>query len=169
MRPLLIRDLSILSLTLLLWLLAPSFPLAVLPAAAGATVCAFQFHEWGHFLGGQRVNAVMAPAKVWWSPFLFQFDARANSRQQFLHMSWPGFAATAMFLCVFYLLLPDSHPSTDAIRIAGTCLAALTVIIEVPIALWTVFGGKPPPVPVWLPGAAQKTTDDQPINASEVR
>lgn len=151
MKTLALRDLSLLGLTVVLWALATS--VFALPAAIGAALCAFQFHEWGHYLGGLRVNAQMEPARVWWSPFLFRFEVAANTRQQFLQMSWPGFAATALFLGVFFLLLPDAHPATALTRTLGAALAALTVIIEVPIALWTLAGGKTPPVPVWLPGS----------------
>jgi hypothetical protein len=152
------RDLIILLITVLLWLLTAVVPILALPAAVGAGVCAFQFHEWGHWVGGHRVHATMTPAAVLWSPFLFQFDGAANSRLQFLHMSWPGFVATGLFIAVFETVLPDSHASTPLTRELGRVLAAITVIVEVPLALWTLAGGRIPPVLVWLPGRRQQET-----------
>ena len=152
MRRLLLRDLLILALTVIAWMLAPTLPQLAMPAAIGAGICAFQFHEWGHFLGGTVAGARMTPAQVLWSPFLFRFDASGNTRHQFLHMSWPGFAATAVFLAVFAGLLPDTHAATGLTRQIGQGLAAVTVVVEVPLALWTLAGGRIPPVPVWLPG-----------------
>lgn len=149
---LLYRDLVILLLTLGMWALVPVRPELAVAAAAGAGFCAFQFHEWGHWLGGRWAGAVMTPARVLWSPFLFQFDARANTRRGFLHMSWPGFAATALFITFFEVVLPESHGSTALTRDIGRVLAGITVVVEVPLALWTLFGGRIPPVPVWLPG-----------------
>ncbi|MBM4203855.1 MAG: hypothetical protein FJ194_06855 [Gammaproteobacteria bacterium] len=154
------RDLIILLVTVTLWLLTPEFQTLSLPAAIGAVLCAFQFHEWGHWLGGRRVQAVMTPASVWWSPFLFQFDGRANSRQQFLHMSWPGFVATALFIACFEWGLPAGHPSTALTQDIGRFLAGITVVIEGPLALWTLLGGRVPPVPVWLPGRRKSTGED---------
>lgn len=149
---LLYRDLLILLLTLVAWGMATTSPELALPAAAGAGFCAFQFHEWGHWLGGRWAGAVMAPARVLWSPFLFQFDSRANTRRGFLHMSWPGFAATALFISFFEGVLPEGHVSTPLTRDIGRVLAGITVVVELPLALWTLFGGRIPPVPVWLPG-----------------
>lgn len=155
MNRLLVRDLVILGLTLVAWLFVSVVPDLAIPAAVGAGFCAFQFHEWGHWFGGRHVNAVMMPARVLWSPFLFQFDAKGNSRRQFLHMSWPGFLATAIFVVFFKWGLSENHPSTELTRDIAYVLAGITVVVEGPLALWTLLGGRVLPVPVWLPGRNQ--------------
>ena len=152
MHPLLLRDCAIALATLPCWLFAVSYPVLVVPAAAGAGIVAFQLHEWGHWLGARHAHACITPARSLLSPFLFNFDSKANSRRQFLWMSWPGFVATAVFLAVFQWLLPEAHPATPLTRQIGWGLAAVTVLVEVPLALWTLAGGRIPPVPVFLPG-----------------
>lgn len=137
---------------LALWILAPMFPALAVPAAIATGLVAFELHEWGHWLGATKAHAVITPARSLFSPFLFNFDSKANSRRQFLAMSWPGFLATAGFLVVFQWGLPEMHPATTLTRQIGWGLAAVTIIIEIPLALWTLAGGRIPPVPVFLPG-----------------
>ena len=147
-----VRDALLLLLALALWILAPMFPALAVPAAIVNGLVAFELHEWGHWLGATKERAVITPARSLLSPFLFNFDSKANSRRQFLAMSWPGFLATAVFLVFFQWGLPDTHPATTLTRQIGWGLAAVTVIIEIPLALWTLAGGRIPPVPVFLPG-----------------
>ena len=87
-------------------------------------------------------------ASALWSPFLFSFDSEANSRKQFLHMTWPGFAATALYLVVYGLLLPAGVLWGDIAWAAAVFLAGLTLVIEGPIAVWTLFRRTPPPVEI---------------------
>lgn len=147
-----VRDALLLLLALALWLLAPMFPALALPAAITTGLLAFELHEWGHWLGATRARAVITPARSLLSPFLFNFDSKANTRCQFLTMSWPGFLATAVFLAFFQWGLTDAHPATALTRQIGWGLATVTIIIEIPLALWTLAGGRIPPVPVFLPG-----------------
>lgn len=146
------RDALLLLLALSLWFLAGAIQALAVPAAIVAGLVAFQMHEWGHWLGAMKTSAVITPARSLWSPFLFNFDSAANSRRQFLAMSWPGFVATALFLAAFQWLLPEAHPATTLTRQIGWGLASVTVVIEIPLALWTLAGGRIPPVPVFLPG-----------------
>ena len=146
------RDALLVLLALSLWILTGTFPVLAVPAAIISGLVAFELHEWGHWLGAKSANAVITPARSRMSPFLFNFDSKANSRRQFLAMSWPGFVATAVFLAIFQWWLPESHPATSLTRQIGWGLAAVTVIVEIPLALWTLAGGRIPPVPVFLPG-----------------
>lgn len=146
------RDTFLLLLALSLWTLCATAPVLAVPAAVISGLVAFELHEWGHWLGATKANAVITPARSLLPPFLFNFDSKANSRRQFLAMSCPGFVATAMFLAAFQWWLPEAHPATVLTRQIGWGLAAVTVIIEIPLALWTLAGGRIPPVPVFLPG-----------------
>ena len=147
-----VRDALLLLLALSLWFLTLTFPALAIPAAVTTGLIAFELHEWGHWFGAAKAHAVITPARSLFSPFLFNFDSKANSRRQFLAMSWPGFLATAVFLAIFQWGLPDTHPATTLTRQVGWGLAAVTIIIEIPLALWTLAGGRIPPVPVFLPG-----------------
>jgi len=147
-----VRDTLLLLFALALWILAPMLPVLAVPAAIASGLVAFELHEWGHWLGATKVRAAITPARSLLSPFLFNFDSKANSRRQFLAMSWPGFLATAVFLVIFQWGLPDTHPAATLTRQIGWGLAAVTIIIEIPLALWTLAGGRIPPVPVFLPG-----------------
>ncbi len=147
-----VRDGALLLLVLSFWFLATTIGALALPAAIGAGFVAFQLHEWGHWLGARAAGAMVTPASSLLSPFLFNFDSTANSRYQFLAMSWPGFVATAIFLAVFQWWLPPTHPATTLTQQIGWGLASVTIVIEVPLALWTLAGGRIPPVSVFLPG-----------------
>jgi hypothetical protein len=147
-----VRDALLLLIALLLWIPTWTIPALAVPTAIATGLAAFQLHEWGHWLGATKAGAVITPARSLSSPFLFNFDSKANSRRQFLAMSWPGFVATAGFLAAFHWWLPDSHPATPLTRQIGWGLAAVTIIIEIPLALWTLAGGRIPPVSVFLPG-----------------
>jgi len=153
-----VRDLAILAVTLVSWALEArgGGTLVAVAAGIGTGACAFLFHEWGHLLGARLTGGVFAPPARLWSPFLFSFDARRNQPRQFVLMSLSGFAATGVFLVVFWFGLPlDRLAGKVGMGIALT-LAALTVIIEFPL-LGRVLMGKPIPaaVEVFGPGRAR--------------
>lgn len=144
-RKILIRDLALLALTLAAWLWLPTAEPAGPWAIAGLTLlCAFLFHEWGHWLGARWSAATIYPPKHLFSGFLYNFDAQRNSRRQFLTTSVAGFVATGLFLLLFFFALADTHPATPLIRTGAGVLAGLTVIFEFPIAI-AVALGKPVP------------------------
>jgi len=101
------RDLVIVTVTIALWFAHSQSPLT---GAAGYAcgiltgICALQLHEWGHIWGAFRSHADIYPPKHWWYPFLFSLDHTTNTRQQFLAVSLPAFAATVVYLSLF---LPD--------------------------------------------------------------
>jgi|GEM_PF-3464429 len=106
------RDAVLVLLALSFWFLATTVQTLALPAAIGAGLVAFQLHEWGHWLGARTPGTIISPVISLLPPFLFNFDSAANSRRQFLAMSWPGFVATAWFFVEFQWWLPPSHPAT---------------------------------------------------------
>jgi len=146
-----IRDLTILMGTLVLWWLSLSVEegtrlgsVLSIGAGVGAAVCAYNLHEWGHLVGAHWTRSVYVPAKRLISPFLFSYDAEQNTRRQFLLMSLAGFAATALFVAVFVLWMPqDQQAGRIALR-GAILLAGLTVVIEFPIFFRALFGSKVP-------------------------
>jgi hypothetical protein len=146
-----IRDATILLSTVGLWWLslsvAPGSTLhAVLSVSAGvgATICAFNLHEWAHLIGAHLTRSVYTPAKRLISPFLFSYDADHNTRRQFLIMSLAGFGATAAFVVVYWFWMPqDQQAGRIALR-GALILAGLTVIFEFPIFFRALLGSTVP-------------------------
>lgn len=125
-----------------------------LAVATGVLVglAAYLLHEWAHLLGALAARArVHRPAR-WWSPFLFSFDSRENSIRQFLAMTLPGFAATAVYVWGFVEFLPRATLWGETAWRVGLGLALLTLVVEVPIALWAVVARRVPAVEIPLLG-----------------
>ncbi len=137
-----LRDGAIVFVTLVLFVAAPqsAHMQVVLGALLGA--CAYLFHEWAHLIGalvaGARIDLPANPA----SPFLFSFDSSANSPREFLHMTWPGFLATAVYITLFLMFLPRDETWGIVALGIGLLLTTATIVIEGPIALWVLIGEK---------------------------
>jgi hypothetical protein len=148
------RDLAIAALAVLVWRVA-----APLSADAGAQgdltglvaglafgAGAYLAHEWGHLAGAVLGGSTVYPARSLRSAFVFSFDSRANSRRQFLAMSFAGFAATAVAVWIAYGVLPSE---LLAVRVARGAVALLTLLglgIELPLVVWSVASRRLPPV-----------------------
>ena len=158
-----IRDLALLALTLAAWLLLPTTELGGPWVIAGLSlVCAFLFHEWGHWLGARWSTAIIYPPNHLFSGFLYNFDAKRNSREQFLTTSVAGFIATGLFLLLFFLALEDTHPATPLVRTGATVLAALTVIFEFPIAIAVALGKRVPALALFRDNRDQLQAAERP-------
>lgn len=120
-------------------------------AGLAVGVVAYLLHEWGHLAGALAVGSVVHPSRSLRSPFVFSFDSKRNSRQQFLVMSLGGFGVTAAAIGVAYGLLPDGLLATRVARGAIGFLAFLGVAIELPLFVYTLLGGGVPPVDVGAP------------------
>jgi hypothetical protein len=151
---LLARDLGIAAVAVGIWIVAA-------PRSAGAGVvadftgvvagllvgaCAYLAHEWGHLLGALASGSVVRRPTSLRSRSLFDFDAKRNSRAQFLAMSFPGFAATALALWVVYALLPSDLLATRVARGAVVFLAFLGLVLEVPLVVYSLVSHKVPPL-----------------------
>lgn len=118
--------------------------LAGLVAGLLVGAAGFVLHEWGHLLAGlaaggtARINADLR------SGFLFRFDADANTLRQFVVMSLGGFAATGALVWLVYALLPDGLLASRVARGAALFLAALGVVLELPLLLAAVWQGRIP-------------------------
>jgi hypothetical protein len=144
----LIRDGLILALTacLFIW---PSDVFALQLAKGGLVgLCAYLFHEWAHLIGALVGNAKLSVASSLYSPFLFSFASLENSLAQFFAMTLPGFIATAMYLFVFIKFLPSQSLWGETALAIGWLLAALTIIIEGPIALYALVFRRVPAVEI---------------------
>ncbi len=152
-----LRDTGILTLAaLLVLLLAPlSAGAGMLDDLAGVVaglaigLATFLLHEWGHLLGalGSR-SQVRLPNRLG-SVYLFSYDSKRNSRRQFVLMSLSGFAVTGIAVWAAYALLPDGQLATRVGRGAVMLLASLTLVLEVPLLLWSLARPTLPPVEVF--------------------
>jgi hypothetical protein len=151
---LLIRDLAIVTVTALIWIYGagasaqPGLRGDFLGVLAGVTigVCGYLLHEWGHLLGAVAAGSTVRAPKSVASGFLFSFDSRANSRRQFLALSFGGWLATAIVLWMVYARLPQD---LFASRVAGGVVTAnvlLVLVIEVPLVAYSLWTGRVPPV-----------------------
>ncbi|MFM7118854.1 MAG: hypothetical protein ACKOZX_01140 [Gammaproteobacteria bacterium] len=129
-----------------------SAPVPSIAAGGLVGLAAYLLHEWAHLLGALAVRArVYRPARGW-SPFLFSFDSGANSLRQFLAMSLPGFAATALYVWAFVEWLPRATLWGETAWRVGLALSLLTLVVEVPIAVWAVWRRRVPAVEIPLVG-----------------
>ena len=112
-------------------------------------VAAFLFHEWGHWLGARLGSSAIQAPKSLRTIYLFSYDSKSNSRGQFLAMSFSGFAATGVAVWASYALLPDGELASHVARGAILTLAFLTVFVEFPLVVWSIFTNTLPPVEVF--------------------
>jgi hypothetical protein len=146
---LLARDLALLGITLLVWMLSRrlddahspmAIPVAIL-AGLMAPVIGFLIHEWGHLIGAWVGHSVVHPAQQLREVFLFRYDLDQNSREQFLSMGYGGFIASLLFVAALVPLLSLDRLA-DRIALTVTALGVLaTFVIEVPQALRVYRGG----------------------------
>lgn len=147
----LIRDVLLAVFVLLLFLFSPDDDIMQTLLGLGIGLVIYLLHEWSHYLGAVLTKAKFNTARVLYSPFLFSFDSKANSRQQFFRMSWPGFAATFTCLAILYLYRPDKLWAEVA-WIAALALSTFTLVVEGPIFLWALIRREIPAVEIPIIG-----------------
>lgn len=151
---LLLRDLAIGVVAVLAWRWAAPFSAGpgVVGDLSGVLLglllgaCAFLAHEWGHLLGGFLSRSKMTLTQNLASPSLFTYDSRANSRGQFLVMSFAGFAATGVAIYVAYWVLPSELLATRVARGVVAFLTLLGVVLELPLVAYSLVSRKVPPL-----------------------
>ena len=151
MKKFLIRDGSLIAIVVLLFVLAPKTALLQVATGLGIALVVYLLHEWSHYLAALRQGAVILMADSIFSPFLFSFDSVENTQDQFIQMSWPGFAATFISVAVLYFSLPDTLWAEVA-WISVLVLTTFTLVVEGPIFLWAVFKQEVPAVEIPLIG-----------------
>ncbi len=146
--PFLVRDLSITLATIALALFDARMRHA---GASGAwatsvgvltgvlvTLVAFGLHEWGHLSGALGSGGVVEAPRTIASVFLFEFDEKASTREQFLAMSLGGYlasiAAVAAIACWIDL---GSASGVTTLLLAGVGIL-LTFALELP-KTWRVY------------------------------
>lgn len=147
-----LRDLLVLLATLALWRADAALrggsgllPGAVAVAAgAGAALCGYLVHEWGHLLGARAAGAVVhLPARMR-DPFLFRFDVGRNDRRAFLAMSGGGLGASLAAVAGLLAILPlEALSGRVALGLVAAGVLA-TFVLELPVA-WRVARGAPLP------------------------
>lgn len=151
---LLARDLTIVALTALIWRVGasasaePGMAGDFAGVLAGITIGAsgYLLHEWGHLLGALLSgSAVTAPRSVA-SAFLFSFDSRANTRGQFLSLSFGGWIASGLVLWAVYAVLPGELFASRVARGVVAANVLLIVLIEIPLVVYALVTGRVPPV-----------------------
>jgi hypothetical protein len=121
----------------------------MLGLALGAT--AFLLHEWGHLLGALAARSALTPAERLRTFYLFSFDSQRNSRRQFLIMSLGGFIATAAALSFAYAVMPDGQLASRVARGVIAFATLLTLVLEVPLVIYSLLRNAVPPVEVFAP------------------
>lgn len=106
---------------------------------------AFVLHEWGHLLAGLAAGGTFPVAKDLKTPFLFDIDPD-NSVRQFTIMSIGGFVVTMLGILFVYTQLPGDLLATRVVRGVVLFLASLTLFLEVPLLLFTIWSGDIPEV-----------------------
>jgi hypothetical protein len=144
---LLMRDLAILVATLMGWhaygqMTDPHSTAGVAAAVAvgvATVICGFLGHEWGHLLGAlARGGRVDLPTGLFASVFLFQFDLKRNTREQFLAMSMGGFIASALIVALLLVILPFDTLAARVALVLTSLGVLATFVIEIPGA-WRVY------------------------------
>lgn len=150
---LVLRDATIVVGTIALWLLdaamrsgAPSLSRSLVGALAGVmfAVSGFIGHEWGHLIGARSTGSRVHFASTIWTPLLFHFDVRANTRRQFLAMSMGGYAGSVCGLATL-AMVADTSALSGKVALALTLIGmAVTFVAEVPTTVRVWLGGKLP-------------------------
>lgn len=149
-----IRDVLLLFMAVLVWVLFVKYS-----AGSGAladfsglligvllAVVAHLLHEWGHLLGGLAGKSVMVPGGKFTSLSLFVYSSTENTKQQFMLMSFSGFAMTAVVVWIAFAVLPGDYLATHIVRGFSMVQVFLAVFIELPLVIWAAFGKRLPPV-----------------------
>ena len=137
-----LRDSGIVAVTLLCWWGAQSIEALGIIAGIGLGLSAYLLHEWAHLLAAIRQKASVEFATRWYAIFLFNMRTAVISKRAFFDISFAGFFATLLTL-LFFLSLPPSNVQAVALLLAQ-CLAALTLILEAPIAIWAMVTDRVP-------------------------
>jgi hypothetical protein len=143
------RDFVLLGICLLLWqlnmsaLASTNLFTAVLCSALtviATVLVSFEVHEWGHLTGAVASGSTVYAPRQLIHPFLFHFDGKKNSRQQFVAMSVGGLAASLIASAVLLATLPLATWSAKIILGIVVIGIIATFVREVPEA-WRVHRG----------------------------
>lgn len=117
--------------------------LSIVAALIVGTYLSSIFHEWGHFIGARisksRSPMVRKPKGI----FIFGFDMKNNTPNQFLWMSIGGPLGNLTLISLVYFLIPfDNFGRTALFALVVGKLVAV-IVFEGPIILRAFLGGNP--------------------------
>lgn len=142
--PFLLRDLVITAVTAFVMVLDArawtGFAGTALGMATGAlvTLVAFAAHEWGHLTGALGSGGIVEAPRSIASVFLFEFDEKASTREQFLAMSVGGYLASIVAVMAISLWIDLGRVSGITTAVLAGSGIALTFALEMP-KTWKVF------------------------------
>ncbi len=147
-----LRDATIIGLAIGFWWLAADRSagvgvLADLTGVIGGVLLGavgFVLHEWGHVLAGLAAGGGFFINENLRSPSMFSIDGNNTTIRQFTISSLGGFVVTAVMIVVFFGYLPDAWMATHVARGIAAALASLTLLLEVPLLLFTLWQGAIP-------------------------
>ncbi len=122
------------------WAGASGLTIAFIASLGNSLIAGFALasmaHEWGHFSGarlaGARSPVLENPVRLF---FMFNFDMKANSNDQFLSMSIGGPAANWLLVVLALILIPIGTPQGALLVATVTGIAVNVSLFEVPVIL----------------------------------
>jgi len=147
-----VRDVALVSLTLLAWRLDASARAAgstlewgtALLAGSLTAIAGYLFHEWGHLTAARATGSVVRLPESLSEIFLFNFHSDRNSPRQFLAMSLGGCPIITKKIVFLLAVLPlDTLAGKIAITLVLLGVLA-TAVLELP-PFFKVMRGAPLP------------------------
>ena len=117
--------------------------ISILNAIFVGTAVAYIAHEWGHFSGARVSGAVSPVLKEPVSFFMFNFKHEANTRNQFLSMSFGGPAANWTLAIALLILLPLETVSQILLLATTVSIAVSVSVFELPVINRVMYGEGP--------------------------
>ena len=77
---------------------------------------------------------------------VFTYDSKANSRGQFLVMSFAGFAMTALVVWLVFSTLNGELLAERVARGSVLFLVFLGVVLEIPLVIYSLISSRVPPI-----------------------
>ena len=124
------------------WAVASGLTIALIASLGSSLIAGFALasmaHEWGHFSGARLAGAVSPvlpnPVRMF---FMFNFDMKANSNDQFLSMSIGGPTANWLLVLLTAILIPIGTPQGALLMATVTGIAVNVSLFEVPVIMRT--------------------------------
>ena len=116
--------------------------LSVSAAIVAGVVVPTLIHEWFHYLGAKFSGATYTiPDKL--VLFVFNFDFKKNSLQQFMTMSWAGQAGSWVAIVLLWLAVPMDTAGRSMLVCAAVGSAVFAGTIEWPVIMRARASGNP--------------------------
>jgi len=117
--------------------------ISVVNAMVAATVLAILFHEWGHFLGARLSGSYSPMVTDPYNQFIFGFDFKKNTKQQFLAMSFGGPIGNWVLVALIIMLVTLDNAGRIMLFAVAVARAISVCLFEIPVIMKTISGGEP--------------------------